>query len=122
MCIVASRKSSTLSVELYLPMLVSAILVLIGPLVGPFRLYTILLKIQKNSVRLTIASHQCYVKLFAILLQFLCFQFLVTKAPQIGFGAAQTLEVPNGDGELPSVAAHVFRILKRLQQRANTRD
>lgn len=55
-----------------IPMVISAILVLVAPFFGRFQ-------------------QQLYVKLFAILLQFLCFQYLVEKTPQIGFGDA----VPN---------------------------
>jgi hypothetical protein len=67
MCITAQRRSSTLRIELTIPMLISAILVLVAPFFGKFQ-------------------QQLYVKLFAILLQFLCFQYLVSKTPQIGLG------------------------------------
>lgn len=66
-CIDAGRKSSTLRIEHTIPMVISAILVFVAPLFGHFK-------------------HQVFVKLFALLLQFLCFQFLVSKTPQLGFG------------------------------------
>uniref|UniRef100_A0A914UH63 Neurotransmitter-gated ion-channel ligand-binding domain-containing protein n=1 Tax=Plectus sambesii TaxID=2011161 RepID=A0A914UH63_9BILA len=67
LCIASSRKSATLRIELTIPMVISAILVLVAPFFGRFQ-------------------QQLYVKLFAILLQFLCFQYLADKTPQIGFG------------------------------------
>uniref|UniRef100_A0A1I7XDA7 Neur_chan_LBD domain-containing protein n=1 Tax=Heterorhabditis bacteriophora TaxID=37862 RepID=A0A1I7XDA7_HETBA len=63
-CVVARRRSTTLAVELTLPVLISALLLLIAPF---FR------KIK--------------VKMFALLLQFMSFQFMAEKTPQIGFGA-----------------------------------
>jgi hypothetical protein len=65
----ARRKSSTLKLELTLPMVICTILVLISPLFGTFH-------------------QQLYVKLFSLLLQFMCFQFLVQKTPQVGVGEA----------------------------------
>lgn len=66
-CLKAARESATLKIELTVPMVVSAVLVLIAPLFGTMQ-------------------SQIYVKLFALLLQFLCFQFLVTRTPQAGLG------------------------------------
>jgi hypothetical protein len=68
-CLKAARQSSTLKIELTVPMVVSAVLVLIAPLFGTMQ-------------------SQVYVKLFALLLQFLCFQFLVTRTPLAGLGDA----------------------------------
>jgi len=51
------RRSSTLVIELTMPMMVSAVVVLVAPLFGTF-------------------IEQLHAKLFAVLLQFLCFQFL----------------------------------------------
>ncbi|KAF8354435.1 hypothetical protein PRIPAC_96058, partial [Pristionchus pacificus] len=67
MCVTARGKSSTLSIELTIPLIISAPLVLLAPFFGTF---------QK----------QIHVKMFSILLQFLCFQFLASKTPQAGFG------------------------------------
>lgn len=68
-CLKAHRLSTTLRIELMLPMAVSAVIVVISPLFGPILV-------------------QLYVKMFAILLQFLCFQFLVNRTPQAGLGNA----------------------------------
>lgn len=65
----AKRRSSTLKLELTLPMVICTILVLISPLFGTFH-------------------RQLTVKLFSLLLQFMCFQFLVQKTPQVGVGQA----------------------------------
>jgi len=67
LCLVVTRKSSTLNIEMYLPMIVSAVVLIASPLFGTFQ-------------------QQLYVKLFALLLQFICFQFLVNKTPHVGFG------------------------------------
>lgn len=67
MCLGAERQSSTLRIELTVPMLITATLVLCSPLFGPF-------------------THQLLVKLFSVLLQFICFQFLVERTPDAGFG------------------------------------
>lgn len=68
-CLKAHRLSTTLRIELMVPMAVSAVVVVVSPLFG-----TMLI--------------QLYVKLFALLLQFLCFQFLVNRTPQAGLGNA----------------------------------
>ncbi len=66
-CLVAMRMSKTLKLELTLPMAASAVLVLLAPLFGTF-------------------TSQHFVKMFVLLLQFLCFQFLVYRTPHLGFG------------------------------------
>ncbi|CAI5442717.1 unnamed protein product [Caenorhabditis angaria] len=66
-CLAVNRKSSTLALELTLPVLISALILLIAPFFGKF-------------------NQQIYVKMFALLLQFMSFQFLAEKTPQIGFG------------------------------------
>ncbi|TMS35735.1 hypothetical protein L596_003066 [Steinernema carpocapsae] len=66
-CVTARRRSSTLRIELTIPVFISALLVFITPFFG---------KIEQ----------QVYVKLFAILLQYMSFQFLVTRTPQVGMG------------------------------------
>ncbi|CCD70545.1 Neurotransmitter-gated ion-channel ligand-binding domain-containing protein [Caenorhabditis elegans] len=66
-CVGVVRKSSTLAVELTLPVLISALILLLAPFFGKF-------------------NQQIYVKMFALLLQFLSFQFLAEKTPQLGFG------------------------------------
>ncbi|VDM82344.1 unnamed protein product [Strongylus vulgaris] len=67
-CLTARRKSTTLAVELTLPVLISALLLLIAPFFGKF-------------------DQQIKVKMFALLLQFMSFQFMAEKTPQLGFGA-----------------------------------
>ncbi|KHJ99678.1 hypothetical protein OESDEN_00332 [Oesophagostomum dentatum] len=67
-CLTARRRSTTLSVELTLPVLISALLLLIAPFFGRF-------------------DQQIKVKMFALLLQFMSFQFMAEKTPQLGFGA-----------------------------------
>uniref|UniRef100_A0A8R1DR98 Neur_chan_LBD domain-containing protein n=1 Tax=Caenorhabditis japonica TaxID=281687 RepID=A0A8R1DR98_CAEJA len=66
-CVGVTRKSTTLAVELTLPVLISALILLIAPFFGKFQ-------------------QQIYVKMFALLLQFMSFQFLSEKTPQLGFG------------------------------------
>lgn len=66
-CVGVVRKSSTLAVELTLPVLISALILLLAPFFGKFH-------------------QQVYVKMFALLLQFMSFQFLSEKTPQLGFG------------------------------------
>ncbi|KAF1764490.1 hypothetical protein GCK72_004438 [Caenorhabditis remanei] len=66
-CVGVVRKSSTLAVELTLPVLISALILLLAPFFGKF-------------------NQQIYVKMFALLLQFMSFQFLSEKTPQLGFG------------------------------------
>ncbi|GMS82720.1 hypothetical protein PENTCL1PPCAC_4895 [Pristionchus entomophagus] len=66
-CVTARRKSTTLSIELTIPVLISALLILLAPFFGKFQ-------------------QQINVKMFSILLQFMCFQFLANKTPQVGFG------------------------------------
>lgn len=61
------RRSSTLRIELTLPMMVSSLLVVIAPFFGTFR-------------------DQINVKLFAIFIQLVSFTFLAIKTPQVGFG------------------------------------
>uniref|UniRef100_A0A1I7ZEA5 Neur_chan_LBD domain-containing protein n=1 Tax=Steinernema glaseri TaxID=37863 RepID=A0A1I7ZEA5_9BILA len=67
MCITARRRSATLRIELTIPVFISALLVFITPFFGKM-------------------TQQNYVKLFAILLQYMSFQFLVTRTPQVGMG------------------------------------
>ncbi|CAI4227487.1 unnamed protein product [Auanema sp. JU1783] len=67
-CVTARRRSTTLAIELTVPVLVSALLLLIAPFFGKFK-------------------QQVQVKMFALLLQFMSFQFLADKTPQVGFGA-----------------------------------
>ncbi|PAV84498.1 hypothetical protein WR25_25247 [Diploscapter pachys] len=67
-CLRARRRSTTLTLELTIPVLVSALIILIAPFFGRFH-------------------QQIYVKMFALLLQFMSFQFLAEKTPQVGFGA-----------------------------------
>ncbi|EFO28312.1 hypothetical protein LOAG_00169 [Loa loa] len=66
-CLQVRRRSSTLRIELTLPMMVSSLLVVIAPFFGSFR-------------------DQINVKLFAIFIQLVSFTFLAIKAPQVGFG------------------------------------
>ncbi|VDK73616.1 unnamed protein product [Litomosoides sigmodontis] len=66
-CLQLRRRSSTLRIELTLPMMVSSLLVVIAPFFGSFR-------------------DQINVKLFAIFIQLVSFTFLAIKAPQVGFG------------------------------------
>lgn len=66
-CVSAERRSSTLRVELTMPMAFSAILVLVAPFFRSMKA-------------------QLYVKLFAMLLQFMCFELLVGRTPQLGMG------------------------------------
>lgn len=66
-CLVVNRQSSTVKMELMLPMAISAILVVVSPLFGSM-------------------LNQVYAKMFALLLQFLCFQFLLNRTPAAGFG------------------------------------
>ncbi|CAJ0564195.1 unnamed protein product, partial [Mesorhabditis spiculigera] len=66
-CVTARRKSSTLSIELLVPVTVSALLLIIAPFFGKFK-------------------EQIHVKMFSLLIQFLSFQLLVNKTPQVGFG------------------------------------
>ncbi|KIH60090.1 hypothetical protein ANCDUO_09668 [Ancylostoma duodenale] len=67
-CVTARRRSTTLAVELTLPVLISALLLLIAPFFGKF-------------------DQQIKVKMFALLLQFMSFQFMADKTPQLGFGS-----------------------------------
>ncbi|KAL3994517.1 Neurotransmitter-gated ion-channel ligand binding domain family protein [Acanthocheilonema viteae] len=66
-CLQVRRRSSTLRIELTLPMMVSSLFVVIAPFFGSFR-------------------DQINVKLFAIFIQLVSFTFLAIKAPQVGFG------------------------------------
>lgn len=66
-CLNVTRQSTTLRIELMLPMAICAILLVVSPLFGSM-------------------MHQIYVKMFSLLLQFLCFQFLVNRTPAAGFG------------------------------------
>ncbi|CAD6191504.1 unnamed protein product [Caenorhabditis auriculariae] len=66
-CLTVMRKSTTLAVELTLPVLISALILLIAPFFGKFK-------------------QQIQVKMFALLLQFMSFQFMAEKTPQLGFG------------------------------------
>ncbi len=66
-CMQILRASSTLKVELTLPMSICAVIILVTPLFGSMK-------------------KQLGAKLFAILLQFLCFEFLIKRTPQAGFG------------------------------------
>ncbi|CAB3411083.1 unnamed protein product [Caenorhabditis bovis] len=66
-CIGVYRKSTTLALELSLPVLISALILLLAPFFGKF-------------------NQQIYVKMFALLLQFMSFEFLSDKTPQVGFG------------------------------------
>ncbi|MCP9261979.1 Acetylcholine receptor subunit beta [Dirofilaria immitis] len=65
-CLQVRRRSSTLRIELTLPMMVSSLFVVIAPFFGTFR-------------------DQINVKLFAIFIQLVSFTFLAIKAPQVGF-------------------------------------
>ncbi len=67
LCMKLSRSSTTLRVELAIPMAICGILVLIAPLFGAL-------------------SAQLHVKLFGLLLQYLCLQYLANKTSQIGMG------------------------------------
>ena len=67
-CLTLARASTTLRVELAVPMAICAILVFISPLFGP-------------------VQAQLHVKLFALLLQYLCLQYLANKSSHIGLGA-----------------------------------
>ncbi|VDM55802.1 unnamed protein product, partial [Angiostrongylus costaricensis] len=68
-CVTARRRSTTLAIELTLPVLISALLLLIAPFFGTF-------------------DQQIKVKMFALLLQFMSFQFMVDKTPHLGFGSS----------------------------------
>lgn len=67
-CMDLTRSSTTLRVELSVPMGICAVLILITPLFGAIQI-------------------QIYVKLFALLLQYLCLQYLANKTSQIGMAS-----------------------------------
>jgi hypothetical protein len=67
LCVTAERASTTLALELNVPMVISALILLASSLFGTL-------------------TQQLFVKLFAIHLQFISFQFLVDKTPHVGFG------------------------------------
>ncbi len=66
-CFKARVESKTMKLELELPVAVCAIVILIAPLFGNMK-------------------KQLVVKLFALLLQFLCFHYLADLTPSAGFG------------------------------------
>ncbi|VDD92517.1 unnamed protein product [Enterobius vermicularis] len=67
MCLTVRRRSTTLRIELTIPMMVSSLFVVIAPFFGTFK-------------------DQLNIKLFAILIQLLSFTNLASKTPQVGFG------------------------------------
>ena len=71
MCLQLKRGSRGLGVELFFPMLLSAMLFLITPLFGSF-------------------STQLYVKLYVLLLQYMSLQYVATKVGHLVAGAEAT--------------------------------
>jgi len=67
-CVHITRSNTTLHVELAVPMAICAILILFAPLFGSLKT-------------------QLHVKLFALLLQYLCLQFLANKMTYLGNGS-----------------------------------
>uniref|UniRef100_A0AC35U576 Neur_chan_LBD domain-containing protein n=1 Tax=Rhabditophanes sp. KR3021 TaxID=114890 RepID=A0AC35U576_9BILA len=65
-CLHVKRRAPILRIELVLPMVISGLIVILSPFFGKIEV-------------------QLYVKLFALLLQFLSFQFLSQKTPSFGF-------------------------------------
>lgn len=66
-CLNITRSNSTMQIELAIPMAICAVLMLIAPLFGSMKT-------------------QLYVKLFTLLLQYLCLQFLANKLTYLGSG------------------------------------
>ncbi|CEF60113.1 Neurotransmitter-gated ion-channel ligand-binding domain-containing protein [Strongyloides ratti] len=71
-CMNVKRRAPILRVELVLPMVISGLITILAPFFGKLEI-------------------QLYVKLFALLLHLMSFQFLSEKTPQLGFGET----VPN---------------------------
>uniref|UniRef100_A0A0N4ZC71 Neur_chan_LBD domain-containing protein n=1 Tax=Parastrongyloides trichosuri TaxID=131310 RepID=A0A0N4ZC71_PARTI len=71
-CMDVKRRAPILRVELVLPMVISGLITVLAPFFGKLEV-------------------QVYVKLFALLLHLMSFQFLSEKTPQLGFGET----VPN---------------------------
>lgn len=67
-CLTIVRNNSTLQIELAIPMAICAVLMLIAPLFGSLKT-------------------QLHIKLFTLLLQYLCLQFLANKLTYLGTGA-----------------------------------
>uniref|UniRef100_A0A915J9N4 Neurotransmitter-gated ion-channel transmembrane domain-containing protein n=1 Tax=Romanomermis culicivorax TaxID=13658 RepID=A0A915J9N4_ROMCU len=67
MCVQATRFSKTLKMQLSIPMAISGILVVVAPLFGTMQT-------------------QIFVKMFSLVMQLICFQFLISMTPTAGMG------------------------------------
>uniref|UniRef100_A0A914X7X4 Neurotransmitter-gated ion-channel ligand-binding domain-containing protein n=1 Tax=Plectus sambesii TaxID=2011161 RepID=A0A914X7X4_9BILA len=73
-CVLMERVAGTLSADIWVPIIISAVVLISSPFFGALKI-------------------QLFVKMFSLLLQFLCFQLLVKRTPQIGVGLDEAPKV-----------------------------